>query len=42
MAHDQIPLTGVQIPVTKTIYEPVLTKLEELGIKMMEKRAPLQ
>ncbi len=42
MAHDQIPLTGVQIPITKTIYEPVLTKLEELGIKMMEKRVPLQ
>jgi len=27
---------GVQIPVNKTIYEPVLTELEKLGISMIE------
>ena len=37
MAEKKINLTGVQIPIKKGIYEPVLKGLEELGIKMEEK-----
>ena len=33
----KIKLTGVQIPVSKEIYEPLLTELEILGIKFTEK-----
>ena len=32
----QISLTGVRIPVTKEIYEPVLEKLEQYGIRFIE------
>lgn len=32
-----IKLTGVQIPVMKEIYSPVLMELEELGIQFIEK-----
>lgn len=37
MAEGGIDLTGVHIPIKKKIYEPVLSGLEELGIKMVEK-----
>jgi saccharopine dehydrogenase-like NADP-dependent oxidoreductase len=37
MAENKIDLTGVQIPIKKEIYEPVLKGLESLGIKMVEK-----
>lgn len=37
MAEDKIHLTGVQIPIRKEIYEPVLKGLEALNIKMVEK-----
>jgi hypothetical protein len=29
--------TGIHIPISKTIYEPVLTELEKMGIAMEEK-----
>jgi len=32
----KITETGVQLPVSKTIYEPVLNELEEMGISMVE------
>lgn len=38
VAEDKIALTGVQTPVHREIYEPVLSELETLGIKMVEKR----
>jgi saccharopine dehydrogenase (NADP+, L-glutamate forming)/spermidine synthase len=38
MAEDKFDLRGVQIPITKRIYEPVLKELETLGIKMDEKK----
>jgi len=41
MAEGKINLTGVQIPNTKTIYEPVLEELEQLGIKMIEKTSEI-
>jgi saccharopine dehydrogenase (NADP+, L-glutamate forming) len=37
MAEGKIDLTGVQIPIKKEIYEPVLNGLEQLNIKMIEK-----
>ncbi len=37
MAEGKIKLTGVQIPVKKEIYEPVLKELAALNIKMDEK-----
>ena len=37
MAEGKIGLTGVQIPIKKEIYEPVLNGLAELNIKMVEK-----
>lgn len=37
MAEGKINLTGVQIPIKKEIYQPVLGGLEDLGIKMVEK-----
>lgn len=40
MAENKINLTGVQIPIKKEIYEPVLNGLEPLGIKMVEKIIP--
>ncbi len=42
MAAGKIPLTGVQIPTTKVIYEPVLKELAQLNIKMAEVRVRLQ
>jgi saccharopine dehydrogenase-like NADP-dependent oxidoreductase len=39
MADGRIQATGVRIPNTKDIYEPVLTELENLNIKMVEKRS---
>ncbi len=41
MAEGKFNLTGVQIPVHKQIYEPVLKELETLGIKMDEKKFKL-
>ena len=40
VAEDTISLKGVQTPVHREIYEPVLRELETLGIKMVEKRIP--
>jgi saccharopine dehydrogenase-like NADP-dependent oxidoreductase len=34
---EKIDLKGVQIPVKKSIYDPVLNELEQLGISMQEK-----
>lgn len=34
--NDEIREKGVQIPISKTIYEPVLNELEKLGIAMVE------
>ncbi|MCP5104623.1 MAG: saccharopine dehydrogenase [bacterium] len=42
MAEGKINLTGVQISNKKEIYEPVLEELEQLGIKLEEKRMPLK
>jgi len=39
MADGRIKATGVRIPNTKDIYEPVLAELENLNIKMVEKRS---
>ncbi len=36
MAENKIALTGVQIPITKALYDPVLDGIEKLGIKMVE------
>jgi saccharopine dehydrogenase-like NADP-dependent oxidoreductase len=41
MAEGKFNLTGVQIPIHKQIYEPVLKELETLGIKMDEKKFKL-
>jgi saccharopine dehydrogenase-like NADP-dependent oxidoreductase len=35
----QISLTGVRIPVTRDIYEPVLNKLEQAGIRFIEEES---
>jgi saccharopine dehydrogenase (NADP+, L-glutamate forming) len=40
IAENKISLKGVQTPVHREIYEPVLRKLETLNIKMVEKRIP--
>ena len=42
MAEGKIPLTGVQIANKKEIYEPVLAELEQMNIKMVEKRIRLE
>lgn len=42
MAEGKFKLTGVQIPVDKQIYEPVMKELETLGIKMDEKKYDLK
>lgn len=42
MAEGKIPLTGVQIANKKEIYEPVLAELEQMNIKMVEKRVRLE
>ncbi len=36
MAENKINLTGVQIPIMKEIYEPVLDGIKKLGISMVE------
>jgi len=41
MAEGRFNLTGVQIPIHKQIYEPVLLELETLGIKMDKKKYKL-
>ncbi len=41
MAEGKFDLTGVQIPVIKELYMPILTELENLGIKLVEKRISL-
>lgn len=41
MAEGKFDLSGVQIPIHKQIYEPVLKELETLGIKMDEKKYKL-
>ena len=38
MAEGKFNLTGVHIPITKEIYEPVLKELETLNIKMDERK----
>jgi saccharopine dehydrogenase-like NADP-dependent oxidoreductase len=40
VAEDKISLKGVQTPVHREIYEPVMRELETLNIKMVEKRIP--
>lgn len=40
VAEDKISLKGVQTPVHREIYEPILRELETLNIKMVEKRIP--
>jgi saccharopine dehydrogenase (NADP+, L-glutamate forming)/spermidine synthase len=42
IAEEKIDLTGIQIPITKQIYQPVLKELETLGIKLEEKRVHLK
>ena len=37
MAEEKIDLTGVQIPLTPEVYEPVLAELARLDIRMVEK-----
>lgn len=41
MAEGKFNLTGVRIPVLKELYMPVLSELENLGIRMVEKRSAL-
>ena len=36
----EIKTPGVQIPITKEVYEPILKELEEYGIKFTEKEVP--
>ncbi|MEI6613524.1 MAG: saccharopine dehydrogenase C-terminal domain-containing protein [Chrysiogenales bacterium] len=40
VAEDKISLKGVQTPVHREIYNPVMRELETLNIKMVEKRIP--
>jgi len=41
LANDKISRRGVQIPLQKDIYQPVLAELARLGIAMKEERRPL-
>jgi saccharopine dehydrogenase-like NADP-dependent oxidoreductase len=41
MAEGRLPLAGVHIPVVPAVYEPVLNELETVGIKCVERTAPL-
>lgn len=41
MAEGRFNLTGVRIPVLKELYLPVLSELENLGIRLVEKRSAL-
>ena len=36
----EIKTPGVQLPITKEVYEPILKELEKYGIKFTEKKAP--
>lgn len=38
--NDKITTPGVQIPITKEVYEPILTELANLGISFNEKEVP--
>ncbi len=38
--NGEIKTPGVQIPITKEVYEPILKELEEYGIKFEEKQVP--
>jgi len=40
MAEGKIDLTGVQIPICKELYQPVLDGIADLGIEMVEERTP--
>jgi hypothetical protein len=35
--NNEISLTGVQVPVMKEVYQPILTELENYGIAFVEK-----
>ena len=36
----EIKTPGVQIPINKEVYEPILKELENYGLKFTEKEAP--
>jgi saccharopine dehydrogenase-like NADP-dependent oxidoreductase len=36
MLNDEIKLKGIQIPVMKNVYDPILTELETFGITFKE------
>ena len=38
--NGEIKTPGVQIPITKEVYEPILKELEDHGIKFIEKQVP--
>ncbi|OUR98297.1 saccharopine dehydrogenase [Flavobacteriales bacterium 33_180_T64] len=38
--NEKITTPGVQIPITKEVYEPILKELENFGIKFSEKEVP--
>ncbi len=38
--NEKITTPGVQIPITKEVYEPILKELEDFGIKFTEKEVP--
>ncbi len=38
--NGHIKTPGVQLPITKEVYEPILKELEEYGIKFEEKQVP--
>ena len=38
--NGEIKTPGVQLPITKEVYEPILKELEEYGIKFTEKQVP--
>jgi saccharopine dehydrogenase-like NADP-dependent oxidoreductase len=38
--NEKITKPGVQIPISKEVYEPILKELEDFGIKFTEKEVP--
>ncbi len=38
--NGEITTPGVQLPITKEVYTPILEELEEYGIKFSEKKVP--
>jgi saccharopine dehydrogenase (NADP+, L-glutamate forming) len=42
LLHNQLPLKGVQIPVVRSVYEPVLAELSAIGIGFREKERPIE